>query len=144
MLESVSLSVDAGETLAILGPAGAGKTTLVALLLGLYRPWSGRILVDGEPLEQIDIRQLRRQAGALLQEGAAMRGTVAANIAFGRPEVPRQEVERAAELAATRASSSASFRMAMRPRSATTACVSRPASASGSRWPGRCSARRRC
>jgi ATP-binding cassette subfamily B protein len=100
VLESVSLSVEAGETLAILGPTGAGKTTLVALLLGLYKPWSGRILVDGEPLDEIDVRQLRRQAGALLQEGAAMRGTVAANIAFGRPDAPRQEVEQAAALAA--------------------------------------------
>lgn len=100
VLESVSLRVEAGETLAILGPTGAGKTTLVALLLGLYRPWSGRILVDGEPLDEIDVRQLRRQAGALLQEGAAMRGTVAANIAFGRPQASRQEVEQAATLAA--------------------------------------------
>ncbi len=100
VLESVSLAIEPGETVAILGPTGAGKTTLIGLLLGLYRPWSGRVLVDGEPLEEIDVRQLRRQAGALLQEGAAMRGTVAANIAFGRVEVPRREVERAATLAA--------------------------------------------
>jgi ATP-binding cassette subfamily B protein len=100
VLEDVSLTVDAGETVAILGPTGAGKTTLIALLLGLYRPWSGTIRVDGEPLEEIDVRGLRRQAGALLQEGAAMRGTVAENIAFGRPDTPRGELENAAALAA--------------------------------------------
>lgn len=100
VLDDVSLTVEPGETLAILGPTGAGKTTLIALLLGLYRPWSGTIRVDGEPLEQIDVRGLRRQTGALLQEGAAMRGTVADNIAFGRPDTPRREVERAATLAA--------------------------------------------
>jgi len=100
VLEQVSLAVEPGETLAILGPTGAGKTTLVALLLGLYRPWSGTIRVDGVPLEQIDVRGLRRQAGALLQEGAAMRGTVAANIAFGRPGASRAEIDRVATLAA--------------------------------------------
>jgi ABC-type bacteriocin/lantibiotic exporter with double-glycine peptidase domain len=100
VLADVSLEVDAGETLAILGPTGAGKSTLVALLLGLYRPWSGSVLVDGAPLGEIDVRQLRRQSGALLQDGAAVRGTVAENIAFGRPEASRAEVERVAALAA--------------------------------------------
>jgi ABC-type bacteriocin/lantibiotic exporter with double-glycine peptidase domain len=100
VLDDVSLTVAAGETVAILGPTGAGKTTLIALLLGLYRPWSGTIRVDGQLLEEIDVRELRRQAGALLQEGAAMRGTVAENIAFGRPDTSRREVEHAATLAA--------------------------------------------
>jgi ATP-binding cassette subfamily B protein len=100
VLDDVSLAVEPGEAVAILGPTGAGKTTLIALLLGLYRPWSGTIRVDGEPLEEIDVRGLRRQAGTLLQEGTATRGTVAENIAFGRPDAPRREVERAATLAA--------------------------------------------
>jgi len=92
--------VQPGETLAVLGPTGAGKTTLMMMLLGLYRPWSGAVLVDGEPLAEIDVRELRRQTGALLQDGGAMRGTVVENIAFGRPQVSRTEVERAAALAA--------------------------------------------
>jgi ABC-type bacteriocin/lantibiotic exporter with double-glycine peptidase domain len=100
VLADVSLEVEAGETLAILGPTGAGKSTLVALLLGLYRPWSGSVLVDGAPLEEIDVRGLRRQSGALLQDGAVVRGTVAENIAFGRPEAGQVEIERVAALAA--------------------------------------------
>ena len=99
VLDGVSLEVAPGEALAILGPTGAGKTTLIALLLGLYRPWSGRIAIDGVPLEELDVRALRRQSGALLQEGSALRGSVAANIAFGRPDASRAEIERAAELA---------------------------------------------
>ncbi len=99
VLESVSLAVEPGEALAILGPTGAGKTTLIALLLGLYRPWSGTIRVDGFPLEELDVRQLRGQTGALLQEGTALRGTVTENIAFGRPQADLAEVRRAAALA---------------------------------------------
>ena len=82
------------------GPTGAGKTTLMMLLLGLYRPWSGTISVDGRPLDELDVRMLRRQIGSLLQGGAAIRGSVAENIAFGRPDAPREEIERVAELAA--------------------------------------------
>jgi len=100
VLDGVSLEVAPGEALAILGPTGAGKTTLIALLLGLYRPWSGRIAIDGASLEEIDVRALRRQSGALLQEGSAMRGSVAANIAFGRPDASMPEIERVAGLAA--------------------------------------------
>ncbi len=100
VLENVSLAVEPGETIGVLGPTGAGKTTLLLLLLGLYRPWSGSIAVDGEPLDEIDVRMLRRQTGALLQDSSAMRGSIADNIAFGRPDVGEAEIERAAALAA--------------------------------------------
>ena len=100
VLDDVSLAVEPGETIGILGPTGAGKTTLLLLLLGLYRPWSGSVLVDGAPLDEIDVRSLRRQTGALLQDSSAMHGSIADNIAFGRPDLPEGEIERAAALAA--------------------------------------------
>jgi ATP-binding cassette subfamily B protein len=100
VLDRVSLELGLGETVALLGPTGAGKTTLVALLLGLYRPWSGTVAVDAVPLEELDVRDLRRQLGVLAQERSAVRGTVRENIAFGRPGADAAAVERAAELAA--------------------------------------------
>jgi len=98
VLEDVSLAVEPGEMVAILGPTGAGKSTLVALLLGLYRPWAGRICVDGAPLDEIDVRSLRRQVGVLLQDQTVVRGSVRDNIAFGRDAVDDADLERAAAL----------------------------------------------
>jgi ABC-type bacteriocin/lantibiotic exporter with double-glycine peptidase domain len=95
-LERVSLEIGPGQRIAVLGPTGAGKTTLVALLTGLYRPWQGRVEVDGEPLEELDVRCLRRQTGVLLQDGLLTRGTIRKNIAFGRPEASEAEIAQAA------------------------------------------------
>jgi ABC-type bacteriocin/lantibiotic exporter with double-glycine peptidase domain len=99
ILEEVSLEVEPGQRVAVLGPTGAGKTTLVALLSGLYRPWQGQVEVDGIPLEELDVRGLRRQMGILLQDGLVTRGTIAENISFGRPEVGMEAVAAAARIA---------------------------------------------
>jgi ABC-type bacteriocin/lantibiotic exporter with double-glycine peptidase domain len=98
VLRSVSLSLQPAEWVAVLGPTGAGKTTLAALLLGLYRPWQGRVLIDGVPLDELDVRSVRRQLGVLLQEDGVRDWSVADNIALGRPGTGAAEIEAAARL----------------------------------------------
>lgn len=98
VLRSVSLSLQPAEWVAVLGPTGAGKTTLAALLLGLYRPWQGRVLIDGVPLDELEVRSVRRQLGVLLQEDGVRDWSVADNIALGRPGTGAAEIEAAARL----------------------------------------------
>ena len=98
-LDGVSFEIEPGQRVAVLGPTGAGKTTLVALLSGLYRPWDGRVEVDGIPLEELDVRNLRRQMGVLLQDGLVARGTIRENIAFGRADAGMEEITAAARIA---------------------------------------------
>jgi ABC-type bacteriocin/lantibiotic exporter with double-glycine peptidase domain len=75
-LEDLSFTVRAGEKIALVGPSGSGKSTVARLLLGLYAPESGRILVDGHDLRDLDLDTVRRQMGAVLQETALFDGTV--------------------------------------------------------------------
>lgn len=83
ILEDVTLSVEPGETVALVGRSGSGKTTLIKLLAGLLEPTEGEILFDGFELRTLDYRTLRRKIGFVLQESYLFDDTIAANIAFG-------------------------------------------------------------
>lgn len=99
VLKGVSLEARPGEVVAIVGPTGAGKTTLVNLMVRFFDPWSGRVVVDGEDIRSYRLRSLREQVALVLQEPFLFPLTVAENIAYGRPGATRAEVEAAAAAA---------------------------------------------
>jgi ABC-type multidrug transport system fused ATPase/permease subunit len=96
VLHGIDLSVVAGTTVALVGHTGAGKSTIAKLLARFYDPTGGRITIDGTDLRDITQASLRRQLGIVPQEGFLFAGTVAENIAFGRPEAGREEIVAAA------------------------------------------------
>jgi ATP-binding cassette subfamily B protein len=95
-LEDVDLEIPAGQTLALVGATGAGKSTLAKLVARFYDPQRGRVSVDGHDLRGLRQRSLRRQLGIVPQEGFLFSGSVRENIAFGRPEAELEEIEAAA------------------------------------------------
>jgi ATP-binding cassette subfamily B protein len=99
VLTGIDLEIGAGSRVTLVGPNGAGKSTLVNLMLGLYRPQTGRVLVDGIPLDELDVRSLRKQTGVVLQDPVIFPGTIRENIAYGTQDVTDEAVERAAESA---------------------------------------------
>ena len=99
VLHEVSLAIQAGQTVAIIGPTGAGKTTLVNLLPRFFDPWQGRVLVDGHDVRNVRLRSLREQIAIVLQDPVLFPISIAENIAFGRPEASREEIEQAARAA---------------------------------------------
>lgn len=96
VLPRLDLTLRAGETVAVVGSTGAGKSTLAKLLARFYDPTEGRVLLDGVPLTALSVRELRRGVVMVTQESFLFSGTVADNIAIGRPGATRQEIERAA------------------------------------------------
>jgi ABC-type multidrug transport system fused ATPase/permease subunit len=96
VLHDVDLRVDAGTTLALIGPTGAGKSTVAKLIARFYDPLVGRITLDGVDLRQVRMADLRQAMGYVPQEGFLFSGTVLDNIRFGRPGATRDEVEGAA------------------------------------------------
>lgn len=96
---SLSLSIAAGDIVALTGANGAGKTTLVHLLLRLFEPASGRILIDGHDIAELDLHTVRSQIGIVPQTVLLLNGSVRENIAYGRPGAPFAEVEKAARAA---------------------------------------------
>ena len=99
-LDDVSFEVAAGDTVAVVGPSGAGKTTLFQLLLRFYDPQAGRILLDGVEIARLDPASLRARIGFVPQEPLIFSATAAENIRYGRPGASDSEVRRAAEAAA--------------------------------------------
>ena len=95
-LQDVDLHVPPGQTLALVGSTGAGKSTFAKLVARFYDPQRGRVLVDGHDLRGVRQQALRRQLGIVPQEGFLFSGSVRENIAFGRPEATLEEIEAAA------------------------------------------------
>jgi ABC-type multidrug transport system fused ATPase/permease subunit len=96
VLHGIALDVPAGTTVALVGHTGAGKSTIAKLLARFYDPTEGGISIDGSDLRRVSQASLRRQLGIVPQEGFLFAGTVAENIAFGRPEAGREEIVAAA------------------------------------------------
>ena len=99
VLRDISLEVCPGQTLAIVGVTGAGKTTLVNLVPRFFDPWTGRIVVDGRNVREVRLRQLRDQVALVLQEPFLFPMSIADNIAYGRPAASRADIEAAARAA---------------------------------------------
>ena len=96
VLPDFSLSISAGETLAVVGHTGAGKSSLARLIARFYEFQGGRILIDGRDIRTLDLQQYRRQIGLVPQVPFLFDGTVADNIRYGRPDASDEEVDRVA------------------------------------------------
>jgi len=96
ILRDVSFCLRPGEKLAIVGITGSGKSTLIRLMVRLYEPTSGRILLDGTDIRALEPQVLRRRLGVVLQESFLFRGTIASNIALDEPAISRERIEAAA------------------------------------------------
>ena len=99
MLRDISLTIEPGQKIALVGPSGSGKSTLGLLLLGLYRPTTGEILYDGQPLDRFRLRSVRRQFGVVLQEQMLFGNSIRRNITFNSPHLALDEVREAARQA---------------------------------------------
>lgn len=99
VLQDISFRVRAGEHMAVVGPSGVGKTTLVSLLLQFYRPQKGEILIDGRPAVEYELTSLRRRIGYVPQSPTLLSGTIAENLRYGDPEASEAQIEKAARAA---------------------------------------------
>ncbi|WP_165943379.1 peptidase domain-containing ABC transporter [Roseicella aquatilis] len=103
VLDDVSFRIEAGESVAIAGNSGCGKTTLMKLLTGLLEPTQGQILINGEPLSRIGIDRYRRMIGVVMQDDQLFAGSIAENISFFAANPDRDRIERCARMAAVHA-----------------------------------------
>ncbi|EAC7026423.1 ABC transporter ATP-binding protein [Listeria monocytogenes] len=98
ILKGINFHVDAGESIALVGPTGAGKTTIINLLSRFYNINSGEILVDGENVEEVTLRSLRSQMGVMLQDTFIFSGTIIENIRYGKLDATEEEIIAAAQV----------------------------------------------
>ena len=94
-LHEIDLHIPAGRTVAFVGSSGSGKSTLLNLVLGFLRPTSGRILLDGDDMQQLDLRTVRRAVSVVPQESVLFEGTIRENVAYGLPDATDERIEQA-------------------------------------------------
>ena len=99
ILKNVSFRIEPGQVAALVGPTGAGKTSIISLIPRFYDPTSGTVSIDGVDIRQFQQRSLRRQISFVLQETVLFHGPIWQNIAYGKPEATRDEILKAAEIA---------------------------------------------
>jgi subfamily B ATP-binding cassette protein MsbA len=99
VLQNLSVKIEPGQFVALVGPTGGGKSTMMGLIARFYDPLSGSVKIDGEDVRRFTLKSLRDQISFVLQETILFRTTVSENIAYGKPGATRQEVVRAAKLA---------------------------------------------
>ncbi|MFC3123141.1 peptidase domain-containing ABC transporter [Agaribacter flavus] len=99
LFDDLSIDIEAGSHIAIIGPSGTGKTTLMKLMLGLLSPESGKVMADSIDINSLGLKHYRSQVGAVMQEDQLMTGTLAENISFFDPNMDLQRVVEAAQLA---------------------------------------------
>lgn len=99
VLEDVSFRVSPGEKVAIVGPTGAGKSTIADLITRFYDPQQGAILIDGKDIRRLDLKGLRRKIGVVPQDPVLLKGSIAFNIAYGCEDLSEEDIESAAKIA---------------------------------------------
>lgn len=99
VLTDVSFTIAAGETVALVGHSGSGKTSIASLLPGFYEPNAGQITLDGQPIQTLSLSNLRQQIALVSQHVVLFNDTLANNIAYGAPHISQMEIEKAARLA---------------------------------------------
>jgi len=99
VLKDISFRIEPGQVVAIVGPTGTGKTTIISLISRFYDPRSGQVKIDGTDIRRYTQKSLREQISFVLQETLLFRAPVWQNIAYGKPDAPREQIIRAAQLA---------------------------------------------